>query len=266
MLASLMPGLRNLRVAFICGALMLGSLWVLFGEQALANTTIRPAARDILGLSSLMPIVMIGLVCLFAGSLYVTALEGLVDWLHRRTIHINIPAVASRYRRRTLEFVCPLSASAKQRLTDEAGHIYDELSAAAEPPQEIAMPREQFVRTVAAEVLWLEGKLAGTYLEAPYDQYRSEGEFRLATALLIPLAAVATLYALRVGTIEIVVFALLVTAASAKLADYGFYYYRKAHSFLAHHIADGKVLTPILESVYRSRRGQQDTVGMQPSP
>jgi hypothetical protein len=263
MLAALLPGLRNLRIAFVSGALIVASLYVLFGERLFRDITLRSTARDILDLSPIVPVVLLALACGLIGSLYVTALEGLVDWVHRKTIFSD-ETRATKFKRRWLKLVMPLSPSAKSRITAEAGLFYDDMVAKLTAAQQASTaPRDRFVKQVALDVLWLEGKLAGTPLEAPYDQFRSEGEFRLATSLLLPITVVAALHAIHAPAHIFILILVPTTMVALKLADYGLYYYRKAHSFLAHHIADGQLFTPAMEGLARhdreKRRGQANT-------
>lgn len=261
-----LAGLRNLRTAFLTGALLLGSLYVIFGPSGDRGWHLRHSAQTLAHLWAYMPLALAVLGCVLVGSLYTTGLEGFVDWLHRRYLACDPSRVTGHYvQRRFVRLVGPLSPSARTRLTNEAARFYDENSpqfqqdvspagtaGGAESPS-----REVFVSQVLADILWLEGKLVGTALKDSYDQYRAEGELRLSTALLLPLVAIATCSALDVHGWRMGLVVALATLLALKLADYGFYYFRRAHSFLAHHIADGLILTPSMETMRRRIRGAQ---------
>jgi hypothetical protein len=266
-----LAGLRNLRTAFLTGALLLGSLYVIFGPSGGRSWHLRQSAQTLAHLWAYMPLALAILGCVLAGSLYTTGLEGFVDWLHRRYLACDPSKVTGHYvQRRFIRLVGPLSPSARTRLTNEAARFYDEnipefqedgspggRAGDAELPS-----RDVFVNQVLADILWLEGKLVGTALKDSYDQYRAEGELRLSTALLLPLVAVATCSALDVHGWRMGLVVSLATLLALKLADYGLYYFRRAHSFLAHHIADGLILTPSMETMRRSVRGTQDHDGL----
>jgi len=254
MLADLLPGLRNLRSGLLTGSLLLGSLYAAFGEQIRAAVHPRPTVAHILEISPWMPLVLIGLSCYLVGSLYVTGLEGIVDWVHRKRLLRATEPNASPVYRRILLAISPLSEAARGRLVTEADRFFDE-QCASDPlyaSDDGQLARAAFRDRVLADVLWLEGKLAGSPLQGPYDQYRSEGELRLGTALLMPFVAAAAGYALQLSNLHQ---ALLVSTSSVlamQFADFGLYYFRRAHSFIAHHIADGTLLTPSMETLKRS--------------
>jgi hypothetical protein len=201
-----------------------------------------------------MSLILVLLACLLAGSLYATALEGAVDWVHRRLVLSDPRDQKNWILRRFTGAMVPFSAAARSRLSIEATRFFREFA----PHQALnAVSAEtainSFVNTVFADVLWMDGKLCGSPLRMLYSEYRSEGELRLGTALLLPLGAYATCYAMGLdrGWLYLMVGVSLVIAA--KLASYGMYYYRRAHSLLAHHIADGTLLAPCMETLKRNR-------------
>jgi hypothetical protein len=251
-----LAGLRNLRTAFLTGALLLGSLYVIFGPNGTSKWHLRHTADDITHLWKYMPVAIFALACTLIGSLYTTGLEGIVDWLHRHYLkHNGVNPKTSYLHRQFLRIVAPLSESARTRLTFEAGYFYDECEALVVANPSILVPwtgREAFIRDVFADVLWLEGKLVGTSLQEAYNQYRAEGELRLSTAILVPLIAFATCRAFNFDGWQITIVMVLAVILTIKLIDYGLYYFRRAHSFLAHHIADGAILTPSMETLKRA--------------
>lgn len=235
MFTSLMPGFRDLRAALVAGGLLMGSLYILLGDHVPGIQAARPELRAIAGLNKGMPTVLAILGCVLVGSLYTTALEGLVDWTHRRFLYVDIAAITGPWKRRALLAIAPFSLASRARLMTEAGRYYDGSTEAAAS----TWTRTAFQRQVLADVLWLEGKLVGTSLKDPHDQYRSEGELRLATGLLIPVAAGSLLFGIHADTIWILAAVLVGIGLGLWQVNYGLYYYRRANSFLAHHIADG---------------------------
>jgi hypothetical protein len=193
------------------------------------------------------------------GSLYTNALEGIVDWIHRKLIFYSFDSIQSRAYRRVLMSLQPLSVSSRGRLVAEAARFYDEYSLAphGQPKADLEAAQKEFVRKVLADVLWLEGKLVGTPLEGPYQEYRAEGELQLGTALLLPLVSAAVGYAFHLQSWHLALLIIIVTLLATKLADYGLYYFRRAHSFIAHHISDGTVLTPSMETMKRAALKRQ---------
>lgn len=254
MLTSLLPGFRSIRSAFITGALLLASLYVLVRGDATSTPHLRGSARTILDLTPHMSLILVVLACLLAGSLYTTALEGAVDWIHRRLVLSDPRDQKSWISRRFVGAMVPFSAAARSRLSIEATRFFREFAPHQALNGDSAKAATQnFVNAVFADALWMDGKLCGSPLRVLYSEYRSEGELRLGTALLLPLSAYATCYAMGLnrGWLYLMFGVSLVIAA--KLASYGMYYYRRAHSLLAHHLADGTLLAPCMETLKRNR-------------
>ena len=98
----------------------------------------------------------------------------------------------------------------------------------------------------------MEGKLAGSVLESPYDKIRSEGEMRVSGGILLPLAASTGAYSVNASQFTLLLSFSVGLMLAIPTVNYGLYYYRKANSFLAHHIADGKLLSPSMETLKRA--------------
>jgi hypothetical protein len=201
-----------------------------------------------------MPLILLVIAVILAGSLYTTGLEGVVDWLHRKLVRVIPEEQPNWLRKRVVGAVVPFSNASRRRLTVEAARFYREFGPVSALGTDVAAQTltTEFVDMVFADVLWMEGKLAGSPLREPYDEYRAEGELRLGTALLLPLAACATCYATMLGWVWMSVVIATSIAIAIKLASYGLYYYRRAHSFAAHHIADGVLLAPCMETLKRN--------------
>ncbi len=254
MFTTLLPSLRSLRSAFLTGALLLGSLYILIRGDSKSAPYVRASAQSILHVAPQMPLILLVLACFLIGSLYTTALEGAVDWIHRRLVIVEPASQKKWVMRRLVGAVVPFSAAARSRLNLEATRFFREFGQAlmydGSVPDEAATCH--FVNTVFANVLWMDGKLCGSDLRDLYTEYRSEGELRLGTALLLPLGAFAACYAIRLDWEWRALIVGVVLVIATKLASYGMYYYRRAHSLLAHHIADGALLAPCMETLRRN--------------
>lgn len=254
MFTTVVTGLRSLRSAFVTGALLLGSLFVLVRGDSTARPQLIGSARTILDLHPQMPLALAAAACFLVGSLYTTSLEGLVDWLHRKLALTDCAAVRGRAPRRLLRLVVPYSDSSRGRLLIEAERFFREHSPRLPEASGKSYQEEmiQFTTTVLRDLLWMEGKLTGSPLSEAYDEYRAEGEFRFGLGLLLPLAAFAACYAARIDSPWFGIWFACSVVLSAQVCNHGLYYYRRAHSFLAHHIADGALLAPCMETLRRN--------------
>lgn len=116
MLSSLLPGFRSLRSAFLTGSLLLGSLFVLIRGNNDNPFKLRQSAEQLLGLWHFMPLTFAIGACFLIGSLYVTALEGIVDRIHRDLAQVDPLLVTNRLKRRLLRILVPFSDAARSRL------------------------------------------------------------------------------------------------------------------------------------------------------
>lgn len=262
MLQTLLPSLRSLRSSLLTGALLVGSVYILFGYLIASSISIAPAARQILGLAPFMPQLLLAAFCYLVGSLYVTGLEGVVDLLHRKTALKDFAGLKPGPRRWLLRSIAPLSDAARGRIEVEAARFYREFSQGGADGPSFGSEQQRFMQKVIAEILWMEGKLAGTPLLSPYEEYRSDGELRLGSALILPLVAAAAAHALGANEYGVGAITLASIPVALKLADYGLYYFRRAHSFLAHHVSDGTVLAPSMEALKRANPKPDDPLAM----
>lgn len=257
MLAGLLSGFRSLRSMLLTGALLIGSVYVLIRGDSTSQVKLRSSAESLLDITPQMPTVLIVLACLLAGSLYVTFLEGVVDWIHRKLALVDRSSEANRLKRGIIGVFGPLSDAARVRLSQEAERFYEELVAREGDLIAAQTSKSAFVQSVLTDVLWMDGKLAGSPLRQSFDEFRAEGELRLGVGLLLPLGGMAGCYAVKLSDGWTAVAVVIAAGISMRVVTYGLYYYRRAHSFLAHHVADGVLLTPAMESLRRS--APQDT-------
>jgi hypothetical protein len=233
--------------------MLLGSLWLLLAKDGTRGFRPRKSAEDLLALSPYMKLILAGLACYFVGTILTTALEGTVDWIHRTMLWRAQPSSRALIARIEVA-LAPLSPKARERLRAEALRFFDQLSLSAPvtiSDDKTPISRDDFANKVLDDVLWMEGKLAGTVQQAPFEQYRSEGELRLLTAVLTPLAAVAACFAIRLHDIPFAIAVAASLVVAVVLGNYGLYEYRRANSFVAHHVADGVLFTATMETARR---------------
>jgi hypothetical protein len=240
-----------LRSSFLSGALLLASFYILLVGNGTLTIGLRASAQYLIKFHSSVPLFLAAAFTYITGSLYITALEGAVDWIHHKTVLLSATEARGWLRQVLLSFFCPLSDASRHRLRIEAESFYRKTGAnmGTDPSSQTI---ETFVQGVFADVLWMDGKLTGSPLRDAYNEFRAEGEFRLGIGLLLPLGAAAAGYSAMLGRAEVILVTILAVVISIPTCKYGLYYYRRAHSFLAHHIADGILLTPSMETLKRA--------------
>jgi hypothetical protein len=255
MISTLISGLRSIRVSLITGGIILTGSYLFLYEHMLDELAIRPALQKVLTSAPAVPILLIILSSLILGSLYTTLLEGFVDGIHRKYINKTIHPKQSYIKRIIICALLPYSDSAKRRLIIEVTRFYKMHEPSQNASNEVGL--SCFINSVLIEALWMEGKIAGTTLEQPYDKMRSEGDIRLSCGLLLPYAFSAVAYSLYASKIQIILALLGGLVIMIPMVNYGLYYFKKANSFLAHHIADGKVLSPSMQTLKKvsSKKG-----------
>jgi len=241
---SMLTGIRNLRSSILSGALLLSGFFILILSDFRDSLELTSSASELISLHSSMPVIIVLIAAYVIGSLYVTALEGLVDWAHRKLLFHDIEKDINQEKKIIFSHFEPLSLPARGRLKLEAERFYTEITHKE--------PCSEFVEKVFADILWMEGKLTGTYLKETYMEYRTEGEFRLSIGLLLPLAAVTLVESMQTNTLWSSVMIVLSVVAAIQTCIYGLYYFRRAHSLLAHHVSDGNLLTASMETLKRN--------------
>lgn len=248
--SAFLTGIRNLRSSFLTGTLIIASIYIIMVNDGSPTLNLRPSAQHLLDLHSSVPVMFLVVSAYIVGSLYVTALEGIVDWIHRKLLFTQVTDGDSFSRRIFLSTFTPLSDVSRRRLSMEAERYFKENSVSIEEDK-VRETCERFVHKVFADVLWMDGKLTGTSLREIYAEYRTEGEFRLGIGLVLPLGAVAVVYATQLSLMWSTMIVVLVVFIAVQTCNYGLYYFRRAHSFLAHHISDGTLLTPSMVTLKR---------------
>lgn len=259
MFSALLSGLRSLRVSLVTGGVIVASVYIFLYGLIDGKLEIRSGARSLFEYSDLVPAILFVSLCLIVGSLYTTLLEGIIDSLHRKNVPIEINPQGAIWKNAITAAFLPYSESARTRLIEEVKRFHHVCAASdfVNSSEENA-----FVEKVMVEVLWMEGKLAGTILESPYDKIRSEGEMRVSGGLLLPLAAITAAYSANSSNLLLILSFSVGVVLAIPTVNYGLYYYRKANSFLAHHIADGKILSPSMETLKRATTEPSQSMNM----
>src|SRR3972149_9608910 len=128
MFPALLSGIRSLRVSLVTGAILVGSIYIFIYDLLVNAIAVRQSARSLFEISSYMPIILIIFLCVTVGSLYTTLLEGIVDRLHRKTVHREIVGKSPLWERIILRSFLPYSDSARKRLVEEVVRFNREYS------------------------------------------------------------------------------------------------------------------------------------------
>lgn len=256
MIKDLLPGFRSLKSSLLTGIMIL--LMVYFrADRIFEDIKIPESITRILEINDLVPMATIAVVAALTGSLYTTLLEGVVDWIYRKNIKSMILNKKSNrlWSRIRLSFM-PFSEAAYERIKVALIMFYNENRVQKQPDAQnntlpLEISEEEFMARNLKEILWMEGKLVGTSLIDTYNQYRAEGEIRLAASLLLPELSLIICNEFKMAAVFTKIVVAIVLINSVKLADYGMYYYRRSNSFLAHHIADGEIYTSTMEDIVK---------------
>jgi hypothetical protein len=239
--------LRSFQASLVSGAMLIFVAYVIFSDEISDRYDAQTPLTSALRLSSHAPLIALLFLTLLVGSLYTTALEGLVDYLQRRYL-AKTPKAANKLVRRLWEASAPLSKSAESRLRNEAEAFFLQLNSQG---YALDQSRHNFTDSVVRDTLWMEGKLVGTPIAQQYSAFRSEGEIEVSTGVLLAPAVASLTISAGLDHWTVAVATTFSAACAVKLIDYGFYYYRRANSLIAHHVADGSILTPTMESTVR---------------
>lgn len=255
MVNDLLPVFRSLRSSFIAGVLILICFYLFF-EEYIRGVEVPEALNDVFSLNEHVKIALLALTAILIGSLYTTALEGIVDWMHRKRVASPLSKSSCSLVAKLQSVSAPFSVSSFERIRNEVGRLYAmHKSHAGDCNGSLkGIEESSFLTKNLVEILWMEGKLVGTSLKDAYDKYRAEGENLLSTAILLPFVCLSICYVFNLDFLTATIIFAIVVTVSHKLFDNGLYYYRRANSFLAHHIADGKILTPTMEDLLKSCR------------
>lgn len=256
MIKDLLPGFRSLKSSLLTGIMIMIMVYLLV-DKMYGDIKIPESIIYLLEINDLVPTAMIAVVAALTGSLYTTLLEGVVDWIYRKNIKSMIfkKKTNKLWSRIRLSFM-PFSEAAYERIKIALIKFYQENRMLEQPENQgntmlLELSEEEFMARNLKEILWMDGKLVGTSLIDTYDQYRAEGESRLAVSLLLPELVLTICNVFETNIIFIMIVFTIVIMIAVKLADDGLYYYRRSNSFLAHHIADGEINTSTMEDIIK---------------
>lgn len=259
MIKDLLPGFRSLKSSLLTGIMIMIMVYLvldkLYGELEIPESITR-----LLEINDLVPLALIAVVAALTGSLYTTLLEGIVDWIYRRNIKSMIlrRKTCKLWFRIRLSFM-PFSEAAYERIKIALIKFYQENRVQKQPDDQdniglLELSENEFVARNLKEILWMEGRLVGTLLIDEYNQYRAEGESRLSVSLLLPGVVLTTCNVFETDVIFSMIVFVIAVLITIKLADDGLYYYRRSNSFLAHHIADGEIITSTMVDVLKKNK------------
>lgn len=256
MIKDILPGFRSLKSSLLTGIMIMIMIYLL-ADQVFGDIKIPESITRLLEINDLVPMALIAVVAVLTGSLYTTLLEGVVDWIYRKNIKSLIIKRKTNklWSRIRLSFM-PFSEAAYERIKVALLKFYQENRVKEKPDNQcdtmlLELSEEEFMARNLKEILWMEGKLVGTSLIDTYNQYRAEGESRLAVSLLLPELTLTICNVFEMDVIFIIIVFAIVIMISVKLADDGLYYYRRSNSFLAHYIADGEIKTSTMEDIIK---------------
>lgn len=245
MLTALLPGIREFRTCLVTGAILLATGYLLWQQWVPTHLTPDPSLTSLLQIAAPAgSLALLFLAAYLVGAIYQAGIETGVDVAHRRSTTARLNPVGHGLSGRLARTVAPLSEKAAERLVGKARSFFEDHAGAAQSPSEDA-----FVALVLKDVLWMEGKLVGTDYLTMYTQMRAEGGIRLGVACLTPFFALAIGLSANLPLSLWLILSALALIISVVLLIQGFYQYRKAVSFIAHHVADGAILTPAMESL-----------------
>lgn len=243
-----LPGtIRDIKAAVITGLMLMVTSYLLFFKMVQQGINPSDSFADLIEILKPIHIVWIIFACAYIlGSIYLDGIETFVDFIHRRHL-VGRNKSPLRYLSRVW---APLSARAIDRLNAESSSFLRANCGKANVDKKLL---RLFELAVARDILWMEGKLVGTEQQPVYSQMRSEGEFKLGTSFLLTPCFISLALHLGVPLFGWLITVVVLLISVPLLFDQGFYQYRKANSFLAHHVADGTILTPSMESLQRTK-------------
>ncbi|MCR6484429.1 hypothetical protein M8542_16515 [Amycolatopsis sp. OK19-0408] len=249
MLASLLPGFRDVRSALVAGYMWFCAGWLLIGHHARPSTgLLGKPARELLALFGTGGrLAAISVLCLLIGEVTGSLVQATFFRISYGYLRRLTTADLDSRPRGLRGLFRPLSGRAVSRVRDRARENerrHQEAEASEASPRGV-IDYEVDRRALGAvrEVLHLSPRLivAKPELYAEFSRIKSESEFRDAILFPLPVLAVAVCVNLAAPTW---LQALLI--AATLLADVYLFtqsrkQFREAHSLIAHTIADGTI-------------------------
>jgi len=242
MLASLLPGIRELRAPFAAGVLLVAAVHLAAYPVLLDATNERSlspglnALVDLAGSKGLLAVLSV--IAYLLGTLYLSVLKGVLWRLRLRTMsRFSNPKYIDSRPTLNSQALAPFTRPSLRRLFQKCGGD------------------ERVVRGVCIDIIVGGGKrlmVSSKDLYVEYDRLHSEVDFRDAVAL--PSVAIAVLVVSNtqwsVGLSALTIAA--VSLAAATLTYQARVIQRDAYSMYAHCVADGVVSTATMDAVSKT--------------
>ena len=248
MLASLLPGFRDVRSALVAGYMWFCAGWLLVGRfrSPSAGQLLSPPATDLLKLfGDGGRLVAISVLCLLIGEVTSSLVQTVFRWLS--FAWLRRATSGERRSGRLLAVFRPLSHRAIRRVRARIRQDYerhqDETTSDATPRGIDDPAVDRLAAEALGEILFMSPRLivAKPELHAEFGRIKAESEFR--DALLLPLPVLAVAITLNLAAPPWLEAAALVAVG---LADVYLFaqarkQFRQAHSLIGHSIADGTI-------------------------
>ena len=239
MIEKLVAGIRELRTGVITGYMILFSLFLILNKIALSSlypTFSLLLIYDLIGNIGL--IIILSVLAYLIGVSFLYWLETIVNKLHIWAINKEINNKRSRIVKYYHESINPLSLNARNRLVSKLNEFFYLYKT------EQSQIKDIFISINLKDVLWMDGRLEENKISSEYISLNTEAFFRMGIGFLIPLVVFALILELSFHPLELVLLSIISLFFSHWLILQGFYLHKKSISMLAHHIADGKFLSP----------------------
>lgn len=246
MKSNLLTGIRELRAGLATGFMLLFAGYLLWNRYTNSAITLTPPLNAIIKMiGSFGVITVITTLAYLVGVSYLYGLETVVNYVQKWAIKKDREMQKhNRMVRHILNIIRPLSGSSIKRLNIKAKTFYINT---AQDHEKTGL--NNFIEKVAEDMLWIEGKLAGSELNIDFIRLNTEAHLRIGVGSLIPVVFLALLLELNFSTIDTCILVLIGIVGAYGLMLQGFYLHRKSLSMLAHHVADGVLVTPTMENL-----------------
>lgn len=249
MLASLLPGFRDVRSALVAGYLWFCAGWLLIGHY-------HPPSASLLGKPALELLELFGtggrlaaisVLCLLIGEVTGTLVQSVFFQLSLAYLRQLTPEGLDRWPRGPLLVFRPLSTRALVRVRDRIRLDYrrrqESTTSDATPRGEDRHEIDRLALAAVHEVLFMSPRLivAKPELYAEFSRIKGESEFRDAIFLPLPVLAVAVCVDLSMPTPVKALLLVATVIADGYLFAQARQRFRQAHSLISHSIADGTI-------------------------
>ena len=249
MLASLLPGFRDVRSALVAGYLWFCAGWLLIGHYHPPSASLlgKPA-QDLLELFGTGgKLAAISVLCLLIGEVTGTVVQSVFFQLSVAYLRRLTPELLDPRPRGPLTVFRPLSSRALSRVRDrirlEHRRHQDSTTSDATPRGDDQHEVDRRTLDAVREVLYMSPRLivAKPELYAEFSRVKGESEFRDAILLPLPALAVAVSVDLSAPGWVKVLLPVATLIADGYLFAQARQRFRQAHSLISHSIADGTV-------------------------